>query len=152
MKKIFVNLFEGMLSTSVVAKVISVDKAKDLCDVIPVNEGSEILDVQLKVDNGKKKGHILYPKIGSLVIVAPIDNSRSSYYVAMFSEVSEIYHEIDSSKLVLDKDGITISKGSDNLNKILNELVEQMLKIYAPKDVPGLIKLKLKINNLLNDA
>lgn len=139
-----------MLSNSIVAKVKSVDRDKCYCDVAPVNGGADILDVQLRADDGKRNGQVIYPAKDSLVIVAPLDNSRSAFYVAMFSEVDEVWNEIENTRLIVGKQGLTISRGSDNLKDLLNEFVDQMLKIYAPKDVPGITKLKVKINNLLN--
>jgi len=148
MKEVFARLFRDMLSASVAAEVLSVDRASDTCDVRPLDGGAEILDVRLRTDDGTDGGTVVYPCVGSAVVVSPVNNSRTAFYVAMFSRADEIRAEIGSAKMAMDKDGFALEKGTDSLKGLLAELVEQLLKVYAPKDVPGITALKTKINNL----
>ncbi|MGJ1198830.1 hypothetical protein ACR777_05340 [Sphingobacterium spiritivorum] len=149
MKEIFLRLFKEMLSTATAAQVISVDKSENTCDVSPMDGGADILDVQLRAAAEGTSGCVNYPSPGSIVLVAPIDNSKSSFAVIMFSEVEEIHTEIDKTKLIINKTGVTISKGNDSLKGILTDIVDQMLEIYAPKNAPGIAAIKININNLL---
>ena len=148
MKAIIERIITENLSVSIQSKVTSVDKSANTCDVSPLDGGAEILDVQLKADDGKSKGQIIYPSTGSVVLVSPLNNSKSNFFVSMFSEVDEISNVIDGTKLVIDKSGFIFEKGNDSMKSLLNDIVDQMLKIYAPKDVPGITRLKVKINNL----
>lgn len=152
MRRIIEEIVKGMMLPNITAKVLAVDKENNTCDVAPINGAAQILGCSLRVDDGKTKGKIIYPTIGSLVMVAPIDGMRAHYLVMMYSEVDEVVCEINNTKMAADKEGVLIAKGNDGLKEILNEIANQMLKIYAPKDVPGITKLKTRINNLLKDA
>jgi len=74
--------------------------------------------------------------------------SRTAFYVAMFSRVDGVRAEIGDAKMSMDRDGFALEKGADSLKGLLDGIVEQMLKIYAPKDVPGITALKTRIENL----
>lgn len=152
MRKQIEAICRALMVSAVSAKVISVDQDAGTCDVKPITGGADILDVRLRVDDGNIKGHIIYPEVGSLVLVAPIDNDNAHYYVAMFSEVAEVRYLIDDTRLIADKNGVIIAKGGDGLREVLTELVTQILKIYAPMDKPGLIAIQKRIKNLLKDA
>lgn len=148
MKDIFSKLFKDMLTVSVQAKVSSVDRKSNTCDVQLLDGGAEILDVQLRSDDGATKGQIIYPTVGSVVIVSPVANSNTHFFVSMFSQIDEILNEIDNTKMIVGKEGFTFEKGNESLKGLLTDIVDQMLMIYAPKDVPGITKLKIQINNL----
>jgi len=148
MKEVFARLFREMLSASAAAEVLSVDRTAGTCDVRPLDGGAEILDVRLRADDGTDKGTVVYPAVGSAVIVSPIGNSRTAFYVAMFSRVDGVRAEIGNAKMAMDKDGFALEKGADSLKGLLDGLVDQLLKVYAPKDVPGITALKTKIENL----
>lgn len=152
MRRIIEEIVKGMMLPNITAKVTAVDKENNTCDVVPINGGSEILACSLRVDDGGNKGQIIYPSVGSLVMVAPIEGMSAHYLVIMYSEVDEVVCEIDDTRMIAGKNGFVIAKGNDGLKEILNEMVAQMLKIYAPKDVPGITKLKTRINKLLKDA
>ena len=152
MRKIIEEICKSLMSPNLTCEVLSVDKGANTCDVKPLNGGADIYDVQLRADNGGSKGQIIYPSVKSLVLVSPLDGDKANFYVAMFSDVDEVVCEISDTRMITGKDGVLIAKGNDGLKEVMNEMVNQMLKIYAPKDVPGLTKLKTRIKNLLKDA
>lgn len=69
--------------------VVAVDKTRAVCDVQPADEGApELLDVQLRaVDDGSAKGFVLWPVVGSPVLVGLIDNDPNNCFVAAVSQV-----------------------------------------------------------------
>ena len=62
-----------------------------LCNVEPLNEDAEILDVKIMSSNN---GSLLYvPKVDSIVYVAPLD--KDNYIIVMYDEVDEVLYKID---------------------------------------------------------
>jgi len=62
--------------------------------------------------------------------------------------LDEIRAEIGDAKMAMDGDGFVVERGGDGLKGLLMELVEQLLKVHAPKDVPGITALKTRIENI----
>lgn len=71
---------------SIICKVESVDLANKNCYCVPIDNKADLMDIKLIADN--KKGFIIIPKVGSVVIVSMTSNSTG--YISMFSEVEEI--------------------------------------------------------------
>jgi hypothetical protein len=71
------------------ATVLSVDKAAATCDVQPVErDAPEMFDVRLRaVDDGSAAGFITWPVVGSVVLVALIDNDLNTAFVSAVSQV-----------------------------------------------------------------
>lgn len=70
--------------------VLRVDEARATCDVQPADAGAaELLDVQLRaVDDGSAKGFVLWPVVGSAVLVGLIDNDPNHCAVLACSRVA----------------------------------------------------------------
>ncbi|WEK18170.1 MAG: hypothetical protein P0Y49_15370 [Candidatus Pedobacter colombiensis] len=149
MKDLIKEITKGAFLSAVVGIVKSVDLDNFTCDVETLTEG-EVLDVRLRASvDQQKNGSTLIPKIGSSVILAPIDNNRTQYYVAMFSEVDELSIQIQGQVFQMAKGGMSLKNDKEDLKGILTSFCEEMLKIYAPKNVPGINNLKIRIKNLL---
>jgi len=73
-----------------VGKVISVDKTNASCDIEPLNGEADKLEVRLTAQLGNANGFVIYPKVGSYVIFASVDNLPDLSYVSKFSEIDEI--------------------------------------------------------------
>ncbi|MCD6017285.1 MAG: hypothetical protein K0S53_406 [Bacteroidetes bacterium] len=76
---------------SILCTVSSVDLDNNTCDCVPINEAPDLLDVKLmpKDEDGEvKKGFLIVPVIGSVVVVTMLNNEDG--HVTMFSEVEEI--------------------------------------------------------------
>jgi hypothetical protein len=152
MRHIIEQICRELIMVNLLAKVIKVDKENYTCDVKPVNGAAELLDVRLRADDGKNDGQIIFPKMGSLVLIAPIDNDRATYFVAMFSEVEEVCCIIENTRLITGKNGVTIARDKDGLKEALTDLTNEILKIYAPMNKPAIVKIQTRIKNILNDA
>ena len=93
--------------------VLSVDKAKGVCDVQPAEAGAPVLlDVALRAVEGAG-GFVLWPKEGSFVVVALVDNDRNHCYVAMVSEV----------------EGLTLASATENLHTLLKDVIAEVRKL-----------------------
>ncbi len=81
---------DSRIPTQVVGgTVLRVDKARAVCDVQPADEGApELLAVQLRaVDDGSASGFVLWPVVGSRVLVGLLDNDPNNCFVAGVSRV-----------------------------------------------------------------
>ena len=86
--------------------VRSVDRAQGVCDVQPAEAGAPVLyDVSLRAVAGTG-GFVLWPKPGSFVVVARVDNDPNHCYVALVSEVEQF----------------TLSTATDSAGKLLADL------------------------------
>jgi hypothetical protein len=64
-------------------------------------------------------------------------------------EITEYRVTIGTTVFKLTSDGHLISRGNETLKKVLTDVVDQIIKVGAFKDVPGLTAIKQRINNLL---
>lgn len=106
----------------ILCKVNSVDLTSKTCYCIPINGDADLIDVKLIANDNK--GLLLIPEVDSVVIVSNIQNS--SYYVSMFSKVSEIQLNGDDYNGLIKIDDLTTS-----LNTIINNINTQLTAISA---------------------
>lgn len=84
------QFIDSRLPTQVLGgTVLRVDTGRAVCDVQPADIGApELLDVQLRaVDDGSSKGFVLWPVVGSAVLVGLIENDPNNCFVAAVSQV-----------------------------------------------------------------
>lgn len=152
MRRIIEQVCKELMLPNLTARVLAVDKSENTCDVQPLNGGAQLLDVKLRADDGKTSGQIIYPAKGSLVLIAPVDNDAAHYFVVMFSEVDEVVCQISGTRMIAGETGVVIAQGNDGLREVLVDMVDEVLKIYAPMNKPGLNKIKGRIKQILNGA
>jgi len=107
-----------------VGKVLSVDKNNMTCDV-SIKGRPDRLDVRLRsIIDEQDVGILVYPKTGSYVLVALIDNNPQSSFICGYSEVEKI--RLINCALELNGDnngGLVISqKVADEINEIKQDL------------------------------
>jgi hypothetical protein len=85
--------FDDLQFESVACNVIDVDTTNMTCDCAPINGDADFLDVRLNADY--TKGFTLIPKKNSVVIVSQLSDATA--YVAMYSDVDQIYLAGDSN-------------------------------------------------------
>lgn len=131
-------LFDGI--------VVEVDAENYLVDV-ELDTGGVIYECRLRaIATGNKSIDIL-PKEGSAVVIAKI--SDDDYLVLTCDEIDDIRLSAAGYEIQANANGIAIRKGGESLNKILSDLVDEILKIYAPMNKPGLGAIKQRVGNLL---
>ena len=92
---------------------------------------------------------VLIPKQGSYVLVCMVEGDEAEGYLLATSAIDKLLFAIDTTELQVIAGGFSIKRGDETLKAILNDMIDQVLKVYAPKDVPGLTALKVRINALL---
>lgn len=90
------------------------------------------------------------PSVGSTVLICTIEGHAADAYLLACSDIDQVLIETGSTSFKISQSGTLIKKDADTLEKVLSDLVDQVIKIYAPKDVPGLGAIKKRISNLLN--
>lgn len=141
------------------AKVVSVDKNKGTC---VVNDGDlEYTDVQLSAtieDKGKR--FFLFPKIGSFVLVSPVQEDIHRLYVEFFSEVEELNFETEKSQIKINDEGFLLKKENETLAKLMSDLLQEIQKMKFTTNTGSTIKLvnqpqfkeiEKRFNNLLKE-
>lgn len=119
---------------------------------VEFSDGSTVDDARLKsvVKAGNKM--ILTPSVGSVVLVAKIENS-DEYIVIAVDEIIDIIYVIDEVQYEISAEGFLIKKGTDNLKDALVTFVEAVENIIVLQGRnPDRIKLaeaKIKIQNIL---
>ncbi|GAA5096947.1 hypothetical protein GCM10023210_31360 [Chryseobacterium ginsengisoli] len=105
------------------AKVVSVDKENGTCTV---NDDSiDYTDVQLSATvekNGKR--FFLYPKVGSYVLVSPINEDLHRLYVEFFSEIEDFDLKIGNVQLQIDNEGFLLKKENETLKKMMSDFIQ----------------------------
>ena len=131
--------------TAIVAVVQEVDREKLTCDVVPVGGGADIFDVRLRAaTNGDRGGLVLMPKVGSVVVVATINNNWNSAYLALVSEV----------------DSVTIKTAKESLKQWLKDVLTEVRRTThtspggetkPPTNAPAFQLLENRLDNLFLD-
>lgn len=157
-------------------KVLSVDKAKGTCKVS--DDELEYTDVQLSsvIDANNSKFY-LFPKVGSSVLVSPINEDLHRLYVEAYSEIESMNLRIESSQLFVDKDkflfkreqvqfkidqdGFLLKKENENLKKLMADLIRAIkaLKFTTNNgptinliNIADFIALENRFNQFLKDS
>jgi hypothetical protein len=133
-----------------IGKVESIDKEKVLCTVSLVANPEIVLqEVRLRaVDDEQDKGMVLFPAVGSAVLVGKIDNI-SAYYIAMFSEVESI--EIQCEKTIFNKGElggmVKLKPLTAKIKKLETELntLKNLLTTWVPVPSDGGAALKIAL-------
>src|SRR6266516_3610493 len=113
-------------------------------------DGVIYYDVRLQSVTEGQKGLKLKPKVSSVVLLQRIGNTSSNEFcICLLSEIDEMTCEVAGTKLVQNADGFQISKGTDSLKAILNDLISEVLKIYAPMNTGAITAIQQRVNQLL---
>ena len=110
------------------AEIVSVDKNTGTC---VINDGSlEFTDVALSatVEENKQR-FFLFPKVGSYVLVSPINEDLHRLYVEFFSEIEDFDLRIENTQLEIDKDGFLLKKENETLKKLMVDLLQEIQKM-----------------------
>ncbi len=123
-------------------KVLSVNEQAMTVD-LSVPGRADRLDVRLRsVIDGQETGILIYPKIGSYVLVGLIDNRPESSFVVAYSEVEKI-RVLGLDLMELNGDnlgGLVISQEvADDLNEIKQDInqLKQIISAWTPVPSDG---------------
>ncbi len=124
----FKSLTENIVQTFP-AKVIAVDKADNTITVIDTHE-IEYDDVRLTaiVDN-EEDSIVLFPKVGSWVLVTIINNIENELFVSKFSEVESLIGKIKKTNFLIDTDGYEINRDGESLKEVIDDTLKEVGKL-----------------------
>lgn len=114
-----------------VCKVTRVDSKKLTCDCEPLNGDAPFMGVRLRAAiTGSTKGAIHIPKKDSEVIVGMIGDNAAAAYVCSYSDIEEVWLEIDKGKYIKMK-GSAIEINGDKYSLIKDDELKAELKKYT---------------------
>lgn len=114
---------------SCVCEVIEVNTNERTVDVQPIDSSAEIYGVRLQSSLDSKVGVVVFPKMGSKVIVTFINELTG--YVALAEEIEEIQIKIGQQSFRLDKKGIAQASATNDLAKSMDDLFVHMEGILS---------------------
>lgn len=119
-----------------VCKVLEVNVSEKTVDVKPIDDSAEIFDVRLQAES-ETGGLVLFPKVGSMVLVVFINKNNAA--VVNTSEIEKLELVIEKSELQIDKDkflfkreqvqlevdqeGFLLKKENETLKKLMADLI-----------------------------
>jgi hypothetical protein len=130
------------------ATVVSSKKENATIEVLTI-DGLTIPNVRLQsVIMEDNDGVITFPLKDSSVLIARINDS--DYYVVVSMETAEtIQCRIGERYIQLDEDGLGISNGDDSLKQCLDDLLDEIVTIYAPMNKAAFADIKTRLAKLL---
>lgn len=141
------------------AVVISVDKAKGTC--IVKADGLEYKARLASVINNDADKFLLYPKVGSKVLISCIEEDLHQLFVAKYSEIEAFQFKIGYCEMSMDATGFNFKKQNETLKGLLIELLAEIQKMVFTTNMGPTIKLvnapefesiESKFKNLLKDS
>jgi len=127
-------------------KVIEVDKSNYTVDV-EIEADVVFFECRLRAVISENNSIDVLPVVGAKVVLLRLEDD--DYSVISCDKIEEYKVVTGNSTFKMNNDGFTLSTGSESMKALMTEIVDQMLKIYSPKDGPGLLRLKERINTLL---
>ena len=92
----------------------------------------ELTDVRLNAVSGDFKNQfIVFPKIGSEVLVLEIENAPSETAIVKWTDVEKVELQIEEFEFKTDKDGLNISNQGENLKQVINDMIDELNKILV---------------------
>ena len=115
------------------------------CDILL--DDLQVFGVRLRAVVSANQSLDMLPEEGAQVVVGKMGDD--DYIVIACDKITSYRLTVGTAVFTVDANGTLISKGVETLNKILTDLVNGLLSVAAPKDVPGITLLLDRINNLL---
>lgn len=116
-----------------------------------LSDNVEIDDVRLRsvIKAGNKI--VLVPKVGSIILIARIENSEEFFCVAV-EEISDVVYKIGEVVFSIDEAGFVVKKDNDDLKEALIKIIDAVQKIIVLQgtnpDRAKLIEAKASIQNI----
>lgn len=131
---------------SMIAVVESVDEEEKTCTL--QDNGLLYYDVRLRPVINGKESITLYPKVGAYAVAIRLEGNEE-WMVAASDEIDK--YRIVVGETIIETDGskIQVSNSEGSLRTILENIVNEMLAMYAPKNVAAINAIKININQLL---
>ncbi len=137
-------------------EVKSVNKDNGTCIVIDDELEYEVR--LLSIINEDKQGFYLFPKVGSSILIAPIEEDINRFHIVAYSEVENLKYGIENTELNIDKNGFLLKKENETLKKLMEDLIKAIkaMKFTTNQgptinliNIADFIALEKRFNNLL---
>jgi hypothetical protein len=145
-----INAFRKLAHTETViipGIVQAVDEEKGTL-IVQTAEGLKIEDVRLRSVIGDNDGVMVFPQKGSSVLMARINNSNN-FVVISIEKVDKVKYFLSGKYLEMDKDGLQVSAGDDTLKKCIDDLLDEIITIYAPMNKAAFTDIKQRLAKIL---
>jgi hypothetical protein len=110
--------------------------------------GLKIANVRLRSVIGDNDGVLIFPQKDSSVLMARIQ--QSNYFVVISMEkVDKIQYFVEDKFLEMTKDGLEIKGGDESLKKCLDDLLDEIITIYAPMNKSAFTDIKDRLAKIL---
>jgi hypothetical protein len=93
----------------------------------------DLLEVRLNaIDDDLQSFATIVPKEGSEVLVGIVEGQKAEAVVISCSEVEKVIWKCGDTQLLFDKDGYTMKRRDESLKKILDNILDEVLKLTVP--------------------
>lgn len=154
--------FQGLAkrkAMTIPVKVVSVDQANGLCIV---NDGEINFKARLaSVINDNEERFYLLPRVGSQILIAPIEEDVHRYHVVAFSKIDKMYYKTADVVLDIDNGGFLLKKADENLKKLMADLLTAIKNLKFTTNtgstiqlinIQEFIDLETRFNQFLKDS
>lgn len=112
----------GRQTVSLVCTVDAVDKETRTVDCTPLDEGAPLLGVNLQANQGSKFGVVIYPRVGSFVVVGFVaDGSAGIVLMTDDIESIEIVVSDKTSRVLIDEERVRIDVDRETSAELTKE-------------------------------
>jgi hypothetical protein len=133
------------------AKVLSVDKEKGTCKI--TDDEIEYTEVQLSsVIDGNNKKFYLFPKVGSSVLVSPINEDLHRLYVEAYSEIESLSIVVETVTFQMDSMGFLLKKENETLKALMVDLIGAIKNMSFLVNTTGTAAAQTGATNTLNNS
>jgi Tfp pilus assembly pilus retraction ATPase PilT len=131
-----------------IGKVILVDKAKGTCNIHA--DELDFFDVQLSaVVDDNQNNFYLFPKVGSWVLVSPINEDIHRLYVEAYSEIESLSLVIDAVTFKVDSTGFLLKKQNETLKALMADLIGAIKAMSFSVTTPSGPGATTTLNNII---
>jgi len=117
-------------------EVVSVNKTQGTC--IVTDDNLTYTNVRLSsVIDGNNKKFFLFPKVGSSVLVSPINEDLKNLYVEEYSEIESLELVINTVEFKVDQDGFLLKKENETLKKLVEDLITAVQNMSFTVSTPS---------------
>jgi phage baseplate assembly protein gpV len=132
------------------AIVVSVDKEQGTCTVKA--DDLEFTNVQLSsVIDGNDKKFYLFPKVGSSVLVSPINEDLHRLYVEAYSEIESLSIVVETVKFQMDAAGFLLKKENETLKALMVDFIGAIKNMSFLVSTTGTAAAQSGATNTLNN-
>ena len=112
----------GRQTASLVCTVDAVDKDARTVDCTPLDEGAPLLGVNLQANQGSKFGIVVFPRVGSYVVVGFVaDGSAGVVLLTDDVESVEVVISESTARIEADEEGVHVRMGDDTSAELTGE-------------------------------